>query len=166
MMIPRLRVAILFATIAAAGALGVAFASEWYGGLVPCALCLVERWPYRIAIDVGVLCLLLPRAFARVGAWLLVLIIFGGAAVAFVHVGVENKAWPSPLPECAAPTLHGDTMAERLASMPAKPSKSCEDPTYPVAAIPISFATMNLLYALVLSGGLATFLVRSRRSAP
>ncbi len=37
----------------ALGALAVALGSEHYGGLVPCALCLLERWPYRIAAVLG-----------------------------------------------------------------------------------------------------------------
>jgi disulfide bond formation protein DsbB len=35
-MVPRLRVALLLSVLAAAAALGVALASEAYGGLIPC----------------------------------------------------------------------------------------------------------------------------------
>jgi len=42
------RTGLVGAVLAGAG-LGVALASESFAGLVPCALCLVERWPYRIA---------------------------------------------------------------------------------------------------------------------
>jgi len=166
MMLPRLRVALFLSTVAAGVALGVAFASEWYGGLVPCALCLVERWPYRIAIALGVVGLLLPRTLARIALALLALSLLAGAAVAVVHVGVEMKLWPSPLPECAAPTFSGGTIAQRLASMPSKPSKPCDDPTYLIPFVPVSMAAMNLLYALVLSGAVVVFLWRSRRSGP
>ncbi|HEX3347942.1 MAG TPA: disulfide bond formation protein B [Acetobacteraceae bacterium] len=167
MMVPRTRIALLIAAIAAAAAIAVAFGSEWYGGLVPCALCLLERWPYRIVLVLGLIGVILPRGFARLDAWLVVLVLLGGAAIAAVHVGVEAKAWPSPLPECVAPRITpGLSMAERLAAMPSKPSKSCEDATYLIPAVPVSFAAMNLIYALVLSGGLATFLWRSRWSGP
>jgi disulfide bond formation protein DsbB len=167
MMVPRLRVALAGVTLAAALALAVAFGSEWYGGLVPCPLCLLERWPYRVAIALGAVGLILPRALARVAGWLLVLVLLGGAALGALHVGVEAKAWPSPLPQCAAPRIAaGASIAERLAAMPAKPSKSCEDATYPLPRVPVSFAAMNMLYALALSAALATFLWRSRRSGP
>jgi disulfide bond formation protein DsbB len=165
MMIPRLRVALFAAGLAAAAALGVAFASEWYGGLVPCALCLVERIPYRIAIYVALLGLLAPRRWARLAAWLIVPVILAGAAVAFVHVGVEQKFWPSPLPECAAPHITaGASITERLAAMPATPSKPCDDPTFLIAWLPLSFAAMNFIYALAFSAVLATFLWRTRGS--
>jgi len=166
MMLPRLRVALFLSAVAAGAALGVAFASEWYGGLVPCALCLIERWPYRIAIALGVLGLLLPRMLARIALALLALSILAGAAAAAVHVGVEAKWWPSPLPECAAPTFSGGTIAQRLASMPEKPSKPCDDPTYLIPFVPVSMAAMNLIYALVLCGAIVVFLWRSRRSGP
>ncbi len=119
MMIPRLRVALAASAIAAAVALGIALASEAYEGLVPCALCLVERWPYRIAIGLGVIGLFLPRHLARIVLGLIALTIFADAAIAAVHVGVEFQWWPSPLPDCMAPTFSGGSIAQRLASMPA-----------------------------------------------
>jgi disulfide bond formation protein DsbB len=165
-MVPRLRVALLLSVLAAAAALGVALASESYGGLIPCPLCLIERWPYRIAIDVGLIGLLLPRFLARYALVLLALVVLAGAAVAFVHVGVELHFWPSPLPECAAPHITGGTASQILRSMPDLPSKSCDEPTYLIPFLPVSMAAMNLLYALVFCGSLAIFLVRSRWSGP
>lgn len=166
MMVPRLRVALALSVLAAAAALAVAFASEWYGGLVPCALCLVERWPYRIAIALGVVGLLLPRGLARLALALLALSVLAGAAVAAVHVGVEQKWWPSPLPECAAPVFAPGTIAQRLASMPVRPSKPCDDPTFLIPWLPVSMAAMNLIFALVFTGAIAHFLLRNRRSGP
>jgi disulfide bond formation protein DsbB len=162
MMVPRLRLALLAATLAAAAALAVAFASEWYGGLVPCALCLVERWPYRIAIALGVIGLLLPRRMARVALGVLALTMLVGAGIAGVHVGVEQKWWRSPLPECAAPVFAQGSIAERLASMPARPSKPCEDPTYLIPGLPVSMAAMDGIFALALAGAAGVFLVRTR----
>ncbi len=166
MMIPRLRLALLICAAFSAAALGIALASEYYGGLVPCALCLVERWPYRVAAPLAVIGLLLPRVWARVVLLLCVLVLLGGVAAAAVHVGVENQWWASPLPECQAPNLSGLSIAERLKRMPATPSMACEDPTYLIPGLPVSMAGMNLILALVLAGGLATFWVRTRRSAP
>ncbi len=156
------RAAALLCTLAAALALGVALASETWGGLVPCALCLWERWPYRVAIALGLLALVLPARAARPMLALVLVAVLAGAAAAAVHVGVEQGWWPSPLPECAAPTFHGGSLAERLASMPATPAKPCDDPTYLVAGLPVSMAEMNLLYALGFSAILALYLARSR----
>ncbi|GAC1484543.1 MAG: disulfide bond formation protein B [Acetobacteraceae bacterium] len=142
--------AALAATCLSALALGGALASETWLGLVPCALCLWERWPYRIAIGLGIAALLLPR-FRRVLLGLMAMCALAAAGLAAVHVGVEQGWWPSPLPECAAPALGGGSIAERLARMPALPAKPCDEPTYLLPGLPVSMAAMNLLFALALS---------------
>jgi disulfide bond formation protein DsbB len=152
----------VLAALAAASALGVAYASEVWGGLVPCALCLLERWPYRIVIVLGLLAAISPRGLARVLLGLAIVTLLAGAAIAAVHVGVEFKWWPSPLPECAAPHISGTSIAQRLASMPARPSKPCDDPTFLIPHIPLSMAAMNLLYSLVFAAMVATSLSSSR----
>jgi disulfide bond formation protein DsbB len=154
-----IRAAALLLTAAAAAALGVAFAAEWWGGLVPCALCLVERWPWRVAIALGAAALLVPSRLLLAAA---VAALLAGAALGAVHVGVEQGFWPSPLPECAAPRIGGGTIAERLASMPATPSKPCDEATYLIPAVPVSMAALNMLYALALAGGLSMFLWTQR----
>ena len=166
MILPRLRVALAFAALASGLALLVALGSERWGGLVPCALCLVERWPYRVAMLLGVIGLALPRHLARLALAAVVLALLAGAVAAAVHVGVEAGWWASPLPQCQAPRYSGGTLAQRLAQMPAHPSKACEDPTYLVPGLPVSMAQMNLVFALALAVGLATFGWRSRRSEP
>jgi disulfide bond formation protein DsbB len=80
--------------------------------------------------------------------------------LAFVHVGVEQGYWPSPLPECAAPHFSAGTIAERLASMPARPSKPCDEPTFLVPGLPLSMAAMNLVFALAFAALLAIYLAR------
>jgi disulfide bond formation protein DsbB len=158
-----IRTLALLTAIAAGAALGGALASEAWDGLVPCALCLVERWPYRIAIVLGLLALVVPPRAARVLLALAALTVLAGAAVAFVHVGVEAHWWPSPLPECAAPHFAGGSIAQRLASMPVKAAKPCDEPSYLIPGLPVSMAMMNLLFALAFAGLLAFFTWRSER---
>jgi disulfide bond formation protein DsbB len=165
MKLPGHRVVLALSALAAAAAVGTALASEKYEGLVPCPLCLIERWPYYIAVPLGLVGVVLPRALARVALALLALTILAGAAVAVVHVGVEAKLWPSPIPECTAPTFSGGTIEQRLASMPLKPSKPCDEPAYLIPFVPVSMAAMNLLFALGFSGAIGVFLWRSRGSA-
>jgi disulfide bond formation protein DsbB len=142
-------------------ALGIALGSEHFLGLIPCALCYLERWPYRIAVAVGVLALVLPKHLARLACWLLVLVFLAGAAAAFVHVGVEQHWWVSPMPECTAPNLSGLSPAERFARMPLRPAKACEDPDYLIPAIPISMTQGNLIYALASAALVAMLLLRA-----
>jgi disulfide bond formation protein DsbB len=165
MTLPGIRGIALFSAIAAAFALGIALASEHWGGLVPCAFCLLERWPYRVAILLGLIATVVPPRWARWILWLLVLTIAAGAAMAVVHVGVEQHFWPDPIPACAMPRFTGGSIAARLAEMPARPAKPCEDPTYLIPGLPISMAAMNLIYAVAFAVLLAVFLCRERRPA-
>ena len=166
MMVSRVRLALLFSALVSAAVLGSAIASETWGGLVPCALCLVERWPWRAAMTIGALGTLVPRALGRVALGLLVLVMLAGAGTGGTHVGVEAGWWKSPLPECAAPSFGGGSIAERLARMPDKPSKPCDEPTFLLPGLPVSMAMMDLLASLAMAGGLAWFWWTTRRSDP
>lgn len=163
--IPRGRWAAAAVTAAAGAALGAAVLSERVWGLVPCALCLWERWPYRVAVGLGLLGLVVPRRWVRPVLVLAGVAVLAGAGLALVHVGVEQGWWPSPLPACAAPSLGGGGIAERLARMPERPAKPCDEPAYLLPGLPVSMAAMNLLYALAFLGALAMSL-RQTRSRP
>lgn len=155
----------MWAAAAAGAALAAALLSERVLGLVPCALCLWERWPYRVALGLGLLALVLPRRWAWPVLAGLGAAVLAGAGLALLHVGVEQGWWPSPLPECAAPSLGGGSIADRLARMPARPAKPCDEPAYLLPGLPLSMAAMNLLYALAFLAALAMSWWNSRSRA-
>ncbi len=169
----------LAAASGGAFALAVAQGAERLAGLVPCALCLVERWPYRVVIALALLAAVLRPRGARALLWLAAAAFGVAAGLGALHVGVEQGWWPSPLPECAAPRLAAalptgaadpataaSALAARLAAMPAHPSKPCEAPTFLVPGLPVSMAAFGGLYALVFAAGLAISLSRSARRQP
>ena len=143
----------------------VARGAQAWLGLVPCALCLLERKPYEAGAALAVAALVLPRAAARAVLWLLVAVLAGGAVLSAIHVGVEQRWWPDPVPSCAAPDFAGMTMAQRLAAMPARPAKLCEDADYLIPGVPVSMTQMGLAYAVCASAGIAWLLVRRPRLA-
>jgi disulfide bond formation protein DsbB len=145
----------LVTALAAAAALFVAYAAETWGGLVPCALCLLERWPYWIVAALGLFAAVASRGWVRPLLVVAIVILLGEAVIAAVHVGVELQWWPSPLPECAAPHVSAGSIAERLAAMPARPSKPCDEPTFLIPGVPVSIAAMNMLFALAVSASVA-----------
>jgi disulfide bond formation protein DsbB len=159
MLNPPPRTLAVLAALAAAAGLAFAYVLEIWGEMVPCALCLLERWPYRIVIVLGLVAALVPTRLARFILALAILSLLVDAAIAAVHVGVEMQWWPSPLPECAAPHFSGGSIADRLAAMPARPAKPCDEPTFLIPAIPLSLAAMNMLFALAFSVGLALSLI-------
>jgi disulfide bond formation protein DsbB len=161
---PSPRTLAILAALAAAAGLAFAYALEVWGELPPCALCLVERWPYRIVIVLGLIAAISPARLVRFILVLAVVCLLADAAIAAVHVGVEFKWWPSPLPECAAPHFSGGSIADRLASMPARPAKPCDEPTFLIPFIPVSLAAMNMLYALGFAAALVIAMAgRGRR---
>ncbi len=149
------------ALLAAAFALGLALVSEHWGGLLPCSLCLLERWPYRVAILLGALATLSPRPAIRPLLWLIVLVMAANAGLAIVHVGVEQHLWQNPITECAAPLFNGGTALERMLQLPSRPPQPCDRATYLIPFVPLSMAAMNALYAAAFSALLALFLWHS-----
>ena len=162
MLVLSSRSAASLSLLACVVALAVALAAERWGGLAPCALCLWERWPYRAAAIASLLALVLPGRVARPMLGAALVFFISAAALAALHVGVEQGYWPSPLPECAAPVIGGGSIAERLARMPALPAKPCDEPVFLVPGLSLSIAAINLIYALVFATLLAMFLWRSR----
>lgn len=153
----------LLSAVAAGFALVFAWGLQTWGELAPCALCLVERWPYRVVILLGLIAAVLPHGAARAVLGLIVLVVLADVAVAVVHVGVENHLWSSPLPECAAPRFSGGSIVDMLKSMPAHPAKPCDAANYLIPGVKLSLAAMNLLYGAVFAAVLAGALWCSRR---
>ena len=158
---PDGRVAVLVLVLGVL-ALAVAFGAQTLVGMVPCELCLWERWPYRALIALGAVALCLPQPYRRVVLWLAVLALLGGAGVGFVHVGVERHWWPSPLPECNASNLLAGSVGSLIANLPAAPAKPCDAPNFLIPGLPVSFATMDFLLAAVCAAVLGAYLSRSR----
>jgi disulfide bond formation protein DsbB len=157
---PDRRIAVLVLVLGAL-ALGVAFGSQYLLGMAPCELCLWERWPYRLLILLGALALLMPPGPCRVLLWVSALTLLGGAGIAFLHVGVEQAWWPSPLPECNASNIVAGNLGSLIASLPAAPAKPCDAPNFLIPGLPLSFATMDFILAAVCAVGLGAYLVRT-----
>lgn len=137
--------------LVAAAALLVAVFVERVMQIAPCELCLVERWPWRVALAAGLAALALPRA--RRVLWVIALLDLAvSTGLGVLHTGVELGAWPSPFPSCHAPPLTGGSIAAQLAALPTRAAKPCDARTFLVHGVPISMAEANLLLsALVLA---------------
>lgn len=147
--------------LAAAFALGLALASEYWGGLLPCSLCLLERWPYRIAIVLAALAVVAPRPAIAPLLWLAALTMLADAGLAVIHVGVEQHLWQNPIGECAAPNLNG-SLADRLLQLSGRPPQPCDRASYLIPFLPLSMAAMNILYAGGLAAAVALYLLCHR----
>ncbi|MBW8271420.1 disulfide bond formation protein B [Caldovatus aquaticus] len=163
-MAPSATAALLVAALAAAAPLFARGSEAWWG-LAPCALCLWQRWPYWVAAGLALAAALLVGRARAVLLGLAGGAVLASAAIAALHVGVEQGWWPSPLPGCQVPTAPGAPAAsveELMRGLAPAPTKPCDAPTYLIEGLPVSMAAMNLLYALGL-GGLALALPARRR---
>lgn len=105
------------AALAGAGSAALllgALAFQYIGGLAPCHLCILQRWPHGVAALCALVFLVAPR---RIFAALAGVAVAIGAGIAVYHTGVELAWWPGPS-SCVAPdpgTLSpGDLMSQIL----------------------------------------------------
>ena len=86
-----------FAVTASTSVLGAALVSQYWGGLLPCELCLLQRWPWAAAIAVSFVALIAGSRAALPWVALALALVFAlGMAVAFYHVGVEQHWFAGP----------------------------------------------------------------------
>jgi disulfide bond formation protein DsbB len=138
---------VLFASVVV---LGAALASQYWGGLAPCELCLKERWPWVAAIAVAVVALTTGsrRASPRI-ALLLTAIFAIGSALAFYHVGVERHWFAGPA-ACTAPAAAADTIEALKAQLLHQLPVRCDEPAWSLWGI--SLAGWNLVASLAMVG--------------
>jgi disulfide bond formation protein DsbB len=140
----------IFVLAASAVVLGVALASQYWGGLAPCELCLKERWPWIAAIAISLVATTTSRrpTSPRIALMLAAVFVIGGA-LAFYHVGVEQHWFAGPSACTAAagtPTTLEALKAQLLHQQPVR----CDEPAW--ALFGISLAGWNLLASLAMAG--------------
>ena len=142
-------------------ALAVALTAQYQGGLLPCALCMWQRWCYVGAIACGVGGLAGARnARVREGMLFLAGLAFlCGLAVAGFHVGVEQGWWQGSQ-TCQGADFSSLTTRDAIKDAILKaPVVACND--VPWAFHGISIAGFNAIFSLVFAA--ATFWVAFRR---
>ena len=138
--------------LACLGALAFAYIGQYGFGLEPCILCLYERVPYALAAGVALLAAVLPvSAVAR--AMLVAIcgiILLGGAALAFYHVGVEQHWWAA-ITGCGGQPALGFTVEDLQASLHGPALKPCDQVDWRLFGI--SLAGYNGLLSITLAIG-------------
>jgi disulfide bond formation protein DsbB len=122
-----------------------ALAFQYLGGLAPCHLCLLQRWPHAAAIAIGLLILAWPK---RGLALLAALVVLVGAGIALYHVGVEQAWWAGPA-TCTAPEPGAQSSGELLDQILATPVVLCDQVAWSLWGI--SMAGWNAILSLVLA---------------
>ncbi|QYZ71611.1 disulfide bond formation protein B [Neotabrizicola shimadae] len=94
---------VVLATLGSAAVLGGAFFFQYGMGLLPCQLCLWQRWPHGAAVLAGVLALVTRW---RLWPWVGALATLTTAGIGVFHVGVEQRWWEG-LATCTVDALSG-----------------------------------------------------------
>src|SRR5262249_46819125 len=144
--------------------LGTALLSQYWGGLQPCELCLLQRWPWDAAI---VIALVAALAGGRSGVPRLALIFAAGVAAssafAFYHVAVEQQWFAGPS-ACAAGGGGAMTLEDMRRQILGTTPVMCDRVQWSLFGV--SLAGWNLLASLIMTAiGAAVFaLFRPRRA--
>jgi disulfide bond formation protein DsbB len=136
--------------IASVLVLGAALLSQYWGGLSPCELCLLERWPWWAAIAVSAAGWLAGERLALpVPAILLAIVFLVGAGIAFYHVGVEQHWFAGPT-ACTASGTAATSVDALRAQLIGKQPVLCDQVQWSLFGI--SLAGWNLLASIAMAG--------------
>ena len=139
---------ILLAAAGSAALLAGAFAFQYIGGLAPCHLCLLQRYPHGAAVGIGVLALLIPAGLlGRLLPWAGALAALTTAGYGAYHTGVERHWWAGP-DTCTSGAIGKLSAKDLLAQIQAAPVVQCDQVAWEMLGL--SMASWNMLAALVL----------------
>ena len=139
----------LLLLIAAGAVVGTALLSQYVGGLVPCELCLAERWPYYIILALNLVALLAGNLrLTRLILGLSAVVFLVGAGLGAYHVGVEQH-WIAGPTACTGGETGGAKSIEDLQKMLLQQQPvRCDEVQWSLFGV--SLAGWNFLISLVL----------------
>src|SRR5215470_3401089 len=139
-----------FVLAASAVALGGALLSQYWGGLAPCELCVLERWPWGVAIVISFVATMVGSRPALPWVALFTAAVFAvSSGLALYHVGVEQHWFAGPS-ACTASGDAADTLEALKAQILHQQPVRCDEPAWSLWGI--SLAGWNFLASLVMMG--------------
>ena len=150
-----------FVLIASAIVLGSALLSQYWGGLAPCELCLLQRWPWAAAIVISLVALVAGSRPALPWVALVLAIVFAlSVGFAFYHVGVEQHWFAGPS-ACTASGGGALTLEEMKRQIIGTAPVLCDRVQWSLFGV--SLAGWNLLASLGMAAVCAVVFARTRR---
>jgi disulfide bond formation protein DsbB len=136
--------------VSGAGSLAFALTMQFGLGVLPCDLCVWQRYPYGIVGVLALLCLSWKpyRRQTVVLLALCALVYLVGTGFAIVHTGVERHWWASPL-DCLAPKLQGETVEDLRKALLQTQDVPCDE--IPWSIFGLSMANLNVGASLALA---------------
>jgi disulfide bond formation protein DsbB len=160
----------LTAALVVAGIAALTLAGAWFFqlviGLVPCELCLKQRYAYYLAVPLGVIVAIAaakeaPRGVVLTGLALLVLAALGNAGLGVYHAGVEWKFWAGPT-ECTGPVGNFGSAANLLEQLDKVKVVRCDEIQW--TFLGLSLAGYSVLISLLMAAVGAWGFVGAKRA--
>ena len=143
--------------------LGTALLSQYWGGLAPCELCILQRWPWAVAIVISLVAVLVgDRPALRPVAFILGVVFAVGVVFAFYHVGVEQHWFAGPT-ACTARSGGAMSLEEMKRQILGTAPVMCDRPAWTLFGV--SMAGLNLLASLIMVVMCFAGFLHSRRGA-
>jgi disulfide bond formation protein DsbB len=151
-------IARLIALLLPLALLGGALGSQYLGGLIPCEMCMWQRWPHAAAILLAALAFSAPAESGRARTFTLLaaLGIAISGAIGVYHAGVEARIFEG-FTTCTA-NASGGTTADLLKQITHAPLIRCDQVQF--RFLGISMAGWNAILSL---GGAALILLLTLR---
>jgi disulfide bond formation protein DsbB len=161
---PAVSAALAVALIAAATLAGAWF-FQLVLGIVPCPLCLEQRYAYYLAVPLGLLVAFVaakdaPRPVLLAGLALLVLAALANAWLGAYHAGVEWKFWQGPT-DCSGPVVDFGKAGSLLDRLDTVKVVRCDEVQW--RFLGLSLAGYNVLISLLMAAIAAWGLVSTKR---
>ncbi|WP_027565652.1 disulfide bond formation protein B [Bradyrhizobium sp. URHA0013] len=146
-------VASLAVTLIAAATIAGAWFFQLVLGIVPCPLCLEQRYAYYLAIPLGLLIALAargsaPRPLLFAGLAILVLASLANAGLGTFHAGVEWGFWKGPT-DCSGPVVNLGSATDLLSRLDTVKVVRCDEVQW--RFLGLSLAGYNLLISLLMA---------------
>jgi len=152
-----------FVLAAAAIVLGIALLSQYWGGLAPCELCLLQRWPWAIAITISLVALLVGARPALPWIAMVLMVVFAASVVfASYHLGVEQKWFAGPS-ACTATARGALTLEQMKQQILGTAPVMCDRVQWSLFGV--SLAGWNLLASLIMTAICLAAFLEARRPA-
>lgn len=149
---PALTASLLVTVIAAATIAGAWF-FQLVLGIVPCPLCLEQRYAYYLAIPLGLLVVLaarggVPRPLLLAGLAILALATLANAGLGAYHSGVEWGFWKGPT-DCSGPVVNLGSANDLLSRLDTVKVVRCDEVQW--RFLGLSLAGYNVLISLLMA---------------
>lgn len=152
--------------IIAAATLGGAWFFQLVLGVLPCPLCLEQRYAYYLAIPLAVIVVIAagrgaPRSLLCFGLAVIALAMLCNAILGGYHAGVEWKWWPGPS-DCSGPLLDLGRAGDLLSRLDSVKVVRCDEIQW--TFLGLSLAGYNVLISLLMAAIAARGIIKSLRA--